>query len=67
MDSLDIISNLPFYIKHANSYERVKEIVSIDFDAKTAEVLFPDGQTMVVSLFRIVQFKVHHICKNQYE
>ena len=67
MDSLDIISNLPFYIKHANSYERLQETVTNYFDAETAEVLFPDGQTMVVALFRIVQFKVHHICKNQYE
>lgn len=64
MESLDIISNLPFYIKNANSFEKIKDIIKIDFDAKTAEVLFPDGQTMVVALFRIVQFKVHHICKN---
>lgn len=67
LESLDIIQNLPFYVKNANTFEKIKEIVSIDFSAKTAEVEFPDGQRMVVALFRIVQFKVHHICKNKYE
>jgi hypothetical protein len=67
MESLDINTNLPFYVEHAYFFEKIKDIIKIDFDAKTAEVEFPDGQRMVVALFRIVQLQVHHVCKNQYE